>query len=86
VRPGAFAQLLLGFREADIDADFTFFRARVQELERDGGLTGSGAAFQEVKAVTGESAAQNQVNAGYAGPCARQKRGCSVHGGANTSG
>ena len=53
VRPCAVPEFLLGFGEADIHPDLVGRGACQQELQRDRGLSATGTAFQQMKAVAG---------------------------------
>ena len=57
MRPGAIAQLVLGFGEADVDPGFADLAAREQELQGNGCLARAGAALEQVQAITGQTAA-----------------------------
>ena len=64
-------QLVGRLAQAHIERRFAAIAAFEQELEREGCLTGTRVALDEVKAVSGKTAPKQVVQAGYAGQRAK---------------
>ena len=60
-------QLLLRFREGDVEPGLALMPPFEQELQGKRGLAGAGRAFDEIDAVRKETAAQHVVEPGDAG-------------------
>jgi hypothetical protein len=66
VGPGARPQLVLGFGKGDVEAPLAQPGALDQELQRDRGLAGAGAAFEEVNMPRSKPAEEDVVQPRYA--------------------
>ena len=63
VRQGDRTELLLGFREGDIEHGLAAFGGRHEELQRERGLPGARHALDQEQATSGEAPAEHLVEA-----------------------
>ena len=78
---GDLAQLLLGFRQGDVQHRLAARGALAQELHGHRGLARAGHALEQVQAIRGQPAIEDDVQPGHAGAhrCRRRHRGICLH-------